>query len=154
VQASESIDRDIADEWLQNSEILEQKRQDYSQRLEILQEAIPDDVQSLRFTQLELLNNQVKELIAEMQSKESELAGFNQLPPNLQLASEQLEEKKSQAVFYLLSYIAIYNSLDGTSGHETRAAFTYCPGTELAFYFKLECNIEMPIQVFLNIIRR
>lgn len=106
LEEAEGIDNEILKEWSHNQPILERKRQDYSEKLDILESNLPENVDDYRYDAIKELEQQLQQKLTELETKQNELQSYKDLPPDLTLATLMIEEKKNEAVYSSpLSYL-------------------------------------------------
>ncbi|KAJ3034246.1 HAUS augmin-like complex subunit 1 [Rhizophlyctis rosea] len=94
LQATESSEDEHLNDLKRNTTMLQQKGQEYEERLEYLESQYTPEMDSIRIEVLRKLEDEVRELANEVKEKEDRLKGFQDLPPDITLAKIKLEEKK------------------------------------------------------------
>ncbi|KAJ2079952.1 hypothetical protein H4R24_003421 [Coemansia sp. RSA 988] len=93
------IEEQKAREWERNAEIVEQKVNEYGERLSSLNElnnARKVRERGLEYTQLHSLDAAVQELSRSVEEKQNAYDGYSALPPDISLANLKLEEAKQK----------------------------------------------------------
>ena len=122
LEASQALDEEILNEWLHNSQVLERKREEYLDRLERQSSQLPVDLNDVRLSSLKSLNAHVRGLVTELQGDEAALASYADLPPDMELAMEKLNEKKSEAVCISSLYLCTHCLVARAGFLETKVA--------------------------------
>ncbi|KAJ3092754.1 hypothetical protein HK102_003323 [Quaeritorhiza haematococci] len=92
------IDSHILRQWMHDTEILETKGWEYTDRLEMLEESCEVDLESVRLPALKEIEAQTHALVDELERQEITLQSFKDLPPDITLSQIKVEERKAELV--------------------------------------------------------
>ncbi|KAJ3054371.1 hypothetical protein HK097_001980 [Rhizophlyctis rosea] len=94
LQTSETEQKEDLDEWKRNTDMLQQKGQEYEERLEQLDNLYTPEMDEIRVEVIAEIEEEVRQLSKVVKEKEKTLKGFQDLPPDITLARLKLDEKK------------------------------------------------------------
>ena len=101
------MDQQLQEEWESNLEILSQKHQEYTDRWQDLSVDLPEHTEELKLNALLSLDEKVHQMWIELNTKEDKLKAYQDLPPDFNLASLKLEEKKAEWVIHFIYSVSV-----------------------------------------------